>query len=36
VHATNPNGQPKLDPPCTPESILNAIASLSEADWGSP
>ena len=22
VHATNPNGQPKLDPPCTPESIL--------------
>jgi xanthine dehydrogenase large subunit len=29
VHATNPNGQPKLDPPCTPESILNAIASLN-------
>jgi len=29
VHATNPRGQPKLDPPCTPESILNAIASLN-------
>ncbi len=29
VHATNPKGQPKLDPPCTPESILNAIASLN-------
>jgi xanthine dehydrogenase large subunit len=31
VHATNPKGQPKLDPPCTPESILNAVASLSGA-----
>jgi xanthine dehydrogenase large subunit len=29
VHACNPKGQPKLDPPCTPESILNAIASLN-------
>jgi xanthine dehydrogenase large subunit len=29
VHATNPRGQPKLDPPCTPESILKAIASLN-------
>ena len=29
VHATSPRGQPKLDPPCTPESILNAIASLN-------
>jgi xanthine dehydrogenase large subunit len=29
VHATNPRGQPKLDAPCTPESILNAIASLN-------
>ena len=31
VHATSPEGQPKLDPPCTPESILNAIASLNGA-----
>ena len=31
VHATNPRGQPKLDPPCTPESILKAIASLNGA-----
>jgi xanthine dehydrogenase large subunit len=31
VHATSPKGQPKLDPPCTPESILNAIASLNGA-----
>jgi xanthine dehydrogenase large subunit len=31
VHATNPKGQPKLDPPCTPESILNAVASLKGA-----
>jgi xanthine dehydrogenase large subunit len=31
VHATNPRGQPKLDAPCTPESILKAIASLNEA-----
>ena len=29
VHATDPKGQPKLDPPCTPESILRAIASLN-------
>jgi xanthine dehydrogenase large subunit len=29
VHATNPKGQPKLDPPCTPESILNAIHSIN-------
>src|ERR1700733_9561008 len=29
VHATNPQGQPKLEAPCTPESILNAIASLN-------
>jgi xanthine dehydrogenase large subunit len=31
VHATKPAGQPKLDPPCTPESILKAIASLDGA-----
>ncbi len=31
VHATNPRGQPKLEAPCTPESILNAIASLNGA-----
>ena len=31
VHATNPTGQPRLEAPCTPESILNAIASLAEA-----
>jgi xanthine dehydrogenase large subunit len=31
VHATNPKGQPKLDPPCTPESILRAVASLNRA-----
>jgi xanthine dehydrogenase large subunit len=31
VHATNRRGQPKLDPACTPESILNAIHSLAEA-----
>ena len=31
VHATNPKGQPKLDPPCTPEAILNAIGSLNGA-----
>jgi xanthine dehydrogenase large subunit len=30
VHATNPKGQPKLEAPCTPESILNAIRSLNE------
>jgi xanthine dehydrogenase large subunit len=32
VHATNAKGQPRLDPPCTPESILNAIRSLNGAD----
>ena len=31
VHATNPKGQPKLEAPCTPESILNAIRSLNGA-----
>jgi xanthine dehydrogenase large subunit len=31
AHACNPNRQPKLDPPCTPESILRAIASLNGA-----
>jgi xanthine dehydrogenase large subunit len=31
VHAINPAGQPKLDPPCTPESILKACASLNGA-----
>src|SRR5271168_2318006 len=31
VHAINPAGHPKLDPPCTPESILKAIASLNGA-----
>jgi xanthine dehydrogenase large subunit len=31
VHATNPKGQPKLEAPCTPESILNAIQSLNGA-----
>ncbi len=29
VHANNPRGQPKLDPPCTPESILKAVTSLN-------
>ncbi|MBV9289544.1 MAG: xanthine dehydrogenase molybdopterin binding subunit [Hyphomicrobiales bacterium] len=29
VHATNPKGQPRLEAPCTPEAILNAIASLT-------
>ena len=28
VHATAPTGQPKLEAPCTPESILNAIRSI--------
>ena len=32
VHATNAKGQPRLDPPCTPESILKAIRSLNGAD----
>jgi xanthine dehydrogenase large subunit len=31
VHATNPEGQPRLEAPCTPESILNAIRSLDRA-----
>jgi xanthine dehydrogenase large subunit len=31
VHATNSKGQPVLDPPCTPESILKAIGSLNGA-----
>ena len=31
VHATNPNGQPKLEAPATPESILNAVRSLQGA-----
>jgi len=31
VHATHPKGQPTLDPPCTPESILRAIGSLNRA-----
>jgi xanthine dehydrogenase molybdopterin-binding subunit B len=29
VHATNPRGQPELNAPCTPESILKAIESLN-------
>jgi len=29
VHATNPKGHPRLEAPCTPEAILNAIASLA-------
>jgi xanthine dehydrogenase molybdopterin-binding subunit B len=29
VPATNPRGQPELNAPCTPESILKAIASLN-------
>jgi len=28
VHAVKPGGQPKLEAPCTPESILRAIKSL--------
>ena len=31
VHATSPQGQPRLEAPCTPESILNAIRSLDGA-----
>jgi xanthine dehydrogenase large subunit len=31
VHATSPSGQPKLEAPCTPESILNAVRSLDRA-----
>jgi xanthine dehydrogenase large subunit len=29
VHAVKPGGQPKLEAPCTPESILNAVKSLA-------
>ena len=28
VHAVKPGGQARLEAPCTPESILNAIRSL--------
>jgi xanthine dehydrogenase large subunit len=28
VHAVKPEGQPKLEAPCTPEAILNAIRSI--------
>ena len=28
VHAVKPGGQPKLEAPCTPEAILNAVRSL--------
>src|ERR1700691_2663243 len=28
VHAVKPGGQPRLEAPCTPESILNAVRSL--------
>jgi xanthine dehydrogenase large subunit len=31
VHATNPKGQPRLEAPCTPESILNSVRSLNGA-----
>jgi xanthine dehydrogenase large subunit len=31
VHATNRKGHPKLEAPCTPESILNAVRSLEGA-----
>ncbi len=31
VHATNPKGHPRLEAPCTPESILNAVRSLDGA-----
>jgi xanthine dehydrogenase large subunit len=31
VHATSPDGHPKLEAPCTPESILNAVRSLDGA-----
>jgi xanthine dehydrogenase large subunit len=29
VHAVKPGGQPKLEAPCTPESILNAVKSMA-------
>ncbi|MGO4873005.1 MAG: molybdopterin cofactor-binding domain-containing protein, partial [Roseiarcus sp.] len=32
VHAVKPGGQPRLEAPCTPESILNAIDSLDALD----
>ena len=32
VHAVSPKGQPRLEAPCTPESILNAVHSLSSGD----
>ena len=31
VHAVSPKGQPRLEAPCTPESILNAVRSLNGA-----
>jgi xanthine dehydrogenase large subunit len=31
VHATNPKGQPRLEAPCTPEAILNAVRSFDAA-----
>jgi xanthine dehydrogenase large subunit len=31
VHATSPKGHPRLEAPCTPESILNALRSLDGA-----
>ena len=32
VHAVNPKGQPRLEAPCTPESILTAVHSLNRAN----
>jgi xanthine dehydrogenase large subunit len=29
VHSIRPGSQPKLEAPCTPEAILNAIQSIS-------
>ena len=29
VHSIKPGSQPKLEAPCTPEAILNAIQSIS-------
>ena len=34
VHAVKPGVQPKLESPCTPEAILNAIRSLSLRERG--
>jgi xanthine dehydrogenase large subunit len=31
VHSTSPTGHPRLEAPCTPESILNAVRSLDGA-----